>query len=211
MGLALVTAPAVEPITLQDARAHIRVVNDDEDSLIEQIIIAAREIAEVRTARVFIQQEWAETFAAFPGFPIRPSGSTWNHKATRQAREGFALTRSPVIAISSLKYIDVDGVEQTINTSDYRLVKDEPTGRVVLAYGKNWPTARDEDGAVRIKYTAGYGTTPEDVPSVFRHAIRLIVGHYYENREPFVTGTIVSEIPMTARALLKSKGLVRVK
>lgn len=210
MGATLVTPPSIEPIDIQEARDHLRVVSDDEDTLIEALIKVARELAEVQSGRCFISQTWRATYNEFPGFPVSPS--LWsNSVASRADRVGFDLPRSPVISVSSVKYTDEAGVEQTMPSTDYTLISDEAAARVILAYGKSWPTARDEENAVRIQFVAGYGSNKENVPSVFRHAIKLILGHYFENREPYITGTIVAEIPWAAKALLASKGVVQIK
>lgn len=181
MPLTLVTPPAVEPVTLIEAKAHLRVTATDEDTLITALIKAARQQAEHRTvATVFVTQTWTETLDAFPA--------------------EIVLSRRPLQSVSSITYTDTDGTEQTLAVADYQVVTDELLGRIVPAYGVDWPTARDMPGAVVVTYVAGYGAAA-DVPESIKSAVLLLIGHLYEHREAVSDGSM-SELPMAVDALL---------
>lgn len=105
----------------------------------------------------------------------------------------IALPYPPFVSLDSVKYLDGEGVEQTLATEVYEVTG--PPGRKVLraAYNQSWPTARDTAEAVRIQYAAGYETSPPAIVA----AVLLMVGDLYANREPTVTGTIAAAIPMS--------------
>lgn len=187
MSLSLVTAPASEPITLQDATAHLRLEDDATDvSLVNSLIKAARQAAENYTHRSFATQTWDLNLDAFPTV--------------------FVLPNPPLVSVTHVKYYDVDGVLQTLAASSY--IVDAPTGpqpmpgRIALAVDETWPTAQVRTNAVTVRFVAGYGTS---VPEPIKSAIKLLVGHLYENRESVVItdrGSIVQEMPQTVEWLL---------
>lgn len=96
----------------------------------------------------------------------------------------FEITRTPASSITSLKYFDTDGVQQTLNSSLYVLdnANDFGNAYVVPAYGTDWPTARDQINAVALRYVAGYANAAA-VPESIKAWIKLQVGAMYENRE----------------------------
>ena len=182
MGLKLVTVPEEEPIDLDAAKKHLRVEHEDEDLLITSLITAARETAEITTGRAFLTQEWELTLDAFPA-------------------AGFDLPRPPLQSVTSVKYLDVNGVEQTLATAKYLVDTRSEPGRVTPAYGEIWPSTRNVINAVTVKFKAGYGAVPE-VPESLKSAIKLLLSHFYEIREPVNVGNIVTEIPLGVERLL---------
>lgn len=187
MRTSLVTPPALEPVSLEEAKAHLRVDGDDEDVLIANLITAAREWAEAYTDRAFITQTWDATFD--DGFPAC-----------------VELYHPPLIGVTSVTYVDGFGVSQTLAADQYRV--DAPAGpkpfpgRVSRAYGVSWPSTQPVNDAVSIRYQAGYGGAAEDVPAAIRSALLLLIGELYKTREDTVTGTIISSVPMGVEALL---------
>lgn len=180
MPLTLVTAPEVEPITLTEAKLHLRVTENNEDALISALIIAAREGAESFTRRAIITQTWDLTLDEFP----------------EEIETPFPKLQS----VSSVTYIDTDGNSQTLNASEYTVdTKSEP-GRVVEAYGKTWPSTRDVINAVTVRFVAGYGLASA-VPKSLVQGMLMHIGHMYANRESVNIGNISSEIPMSTEYL----------
>jgi uncharacterized phiE125 gp8 family phage protein len=174
MGLTRLTAPAVEPVTLAEAKAHLRVEHSADDTLISALIVAAREAAESRTGRALITQTWRSTHAEWP--------------------DDIALPRPPLVSVQTVTYLDADGVRQTLAGSSYLVITDSLVGNILPAYGASWPTARAEPGSIRIDYTAGYGNAAA-VPQALKVWMLLVIGTWYSQREAIVTGTIVNEIP----------------
>ena len=177
----LVTPPAVEPITLAEAKAHLRVTASDEDALITALITAARTTCENEIRRSLITQTWELTLDQFP--------------------DAIELPYPPVIGVTSVQYIDATGgTETTLSAASYTLdAKCEP-GWLVPAYGYEWPTPRDEINAVTVIYTAGYGASSA-VPEAIKAWIKLHVGHWYANREASVVGATAVQLPFAAGLL----------
>ena len=96
------------------------------------------------------------------------------------------LPYPPHVAITSVKYIDPNGVEQTAVSSSYELF----AGELMPAYGTVWPATRWGRGSVRVRYTAGY---ENEIPAPIRSAILLMVGDLFRFRET-VTEKIMSSL-----------------
>ena len=183
------TEPAYQPITLEEARSHVRLVasggTHPDDSDLEAYIKAATGYAEDRTNKVFAQR----TF-------------TLKRDSFRRVME---LPVFPVLSVDSITYIDGDGAEQTMAASDYQFVPDRVPAILQL---EDVPTVDgDTLNAVTITVTAGIESdnSPPDagkIPEQVKQAIKLMVGHFYENRESVNIGNITSTIPFATDALL---------
>lgn len=160
MALKLITPASTYPVTLAEAKLHLRVDTSDEDTLINAFIAAATETAEQKLGRALMAQTWELTLDAFP--------------------DAFELTRVPVQSITSVKYYDVAGVQQTMSNTDYALDNADDNGfaYVVPAYGTTWPETRDQVNAVAVRYVANYSTVPEPIKSW----ILIAVSTMFENR-----------------------------
>src|SRR5262245_10859969 len=187
MALTLIAAPAVEPISLDDAIGQTRVTNDDEDATLTFYIQAARQHLEGMNGglgRAFITQQWRLSLDCFP------------------ASGAIALPLPPLQSVQSVTYIDGGGVEQPWAPSLYQVDPFSPPCPLFPAFGGYYPVARYVPNAVTITFTAGYGDEPEDVPAPLRLAVRALVAHYYENREPVLVGSSMEELPMHVQALV---------
>lgn len=193
MATRLVTPPTVDPVSLIEAKAHCRVDIADDDGLLAGYVLAARAHIENETRRAFMTQTWEATFD-YEWPSLRIYGCY---------RQRIVLPRPPVQSVTSVKYIDTAGVEQTLASDQYKVSKSD-TGEwyVVPAYGVTWPTVRREMEAITVRFVAGYGSNPGDVPEPLRQAILLLIGHWYENRETVNVGNITSELPMTVASLV---------
>jgi uncharacterized phiE125 gp8 family phage protein len=160
--------PAVEPISLDDAKNHMRVDPDmtDDDALIGLLITSARLYAESQTGRSFITQKWRLVMDCFPQFVQFEFG--------------------PVQSVDSIVYTDMAGVQQTITAPaapNYAIDLSGVLPRMTPGFGRIWPIPLPQIGSVQVNYTAGYGATPADVPAGIRQWLLLRVGTLYENRE----------------------------
>ena len=164
MALKLITPATELAVSLADVKAHLRVDTTDEDSLITAYITAAAELAEQATGRALMPQTWDLTLDAFP--------------------EAFEITRLPAASVTSLKYWDTTGVQQTLGTGLYTLDSTDDFGPayVVPVYGGVWPDTREQINAVALRYVAGYATAA-NVPDSIKAWIKLQVGAMYENRQ----------------------------
>jgi len=192
MALTLVTAPTVEPVTVADIKSHLRIDTTDEDTLIEDYITAAREYCERYQNRAYITQTWNLTLNDFPD------------------GDEIEIPLPPLQSITSIKYYGTDDTEYTLSTDDYMVDTDSEVGRVVLKYAKTWPsiTLRPAN-AVVIQFVAGYGDADTDVPERIKQAIKLLVGHLYENREATSIRSIVN-VPFAVESLLMLDRIVAI-
>lgn len=156
------TAPSTEPVTLSQAKVHLRVVATDEDDYITALIVAARTACEDRLGRSLITSGWTLTLDSFPS--------------------AIVLERGPVIGVTSISYLDADGTTQLLNASAYLVDTTHDIGRIVPAYGLAWPATRRQINAVTVVYTAGYGVAAA-VPMPIVQWILLAIGDMYERRE----------------------------
>ena len=159
----VVTTPAVsEPVSLADMKEHLKVDISDDDDLITSQIVAARKWIEFYCNRSLPSQTLTAFFDVFPYYYIY-----------------MILPQSPVVSVNSIKYIDTDGVEQTWDSSKYKVDTKNSPARVAPAYGESWPSARVEMNALYIEYVAGESTVSEDII----HALKMMVGTMYISRE----------------------------
>jgi uncharacterized phiE125 gp8 family phage protein len=183
MALRLISAPVAEPVTLTEAKAHLRVDHSADDALISSLIGASRGYCERWTARAFVTQTWELVIDEFP-------------------TDAIMLPMPPLQSVTSIKYDDVAGAEQTVAISEYEVDEVSEPGWVVPSIEGGWPSTFEGINAVRIRFVAGYdpGTdSPIDlaanVPGSIKAALLLHLGQLYENREDIVVGTVVNRIP----------------
>lgn len=188
MALKLITPPAEEPVTLTQAREHLRATSTEEDAKILALIMAAREHVEDYTRRRLITQTWELVLDEFP-------------------RE-LELPSPPLQSVTSIKYLDESDVEQTLGTSSYQVDADSEPGRVVLAPNAEWPDLSEKINAVRIRFVCGYGGAAA-VPWAIRAAMLLIIGHLFEQREQVNVGNLVTEMPFGVDRLLAPYRMLR--
>lgn len=182
MGLQVVEQPEAEPITVEEAKAHARILTDAEDDLIGVLIKAARRYAEARCNRSLAVQTYELTLDGFPcgDAPLE-------------------LPRPPLVSVDSTAYRPWPGVSAvTLDPASYRVVPGTP-GLVVPT--EAWPSACGAASVV-VRYTAGWAA--DELPEDARVALLMLVAHWYDRREPVVAGTIVAELPMAVDALLAS-------
>lgn len=179
------TPPAVEPVTLAETKLHLRVDDAREDELINSYIRAARISAEHYTNRAFLIQTWSLYLDRFP--PNRV----------------IELPKPPLESINSIKYYDSQGDEQTFSDDDYYVDEKPLLGRIVLKSDKSWPVVETgRPSAVRVQYIAGFGNS-DQVDDTIKTAIKQLVSHWFDNREPVLTQGIATEMPFHVKFLLE--------
>ena len=186
MAIKVVTPPAVEPVSTSEAKAHCRVDISDDDTLIGSLIVGARAYVEAFVNRAMVTQTLELVLDRFP------MGNT------------LALPMPPLQSVTSVTYYDESGTGATLSSSQYLVDTDSHPGWIVLKDGYTWPsTTLQAANGVRIRFVAGYGLAAS-VPQMYKQAILMMVGHYYENREAAVVGSglVVMELPLAVRNLL---------
>lgn len=205
MGLRLITPPAYSPITLAQALAHLRVDAGDDDAYVALALASAVSAVESFTKRPLYKQQWRYALNQFPygrtGFDdFRP---LWMEAGA------IELPLAPLVAtnpITSIAYVDEAGAAQTLGSSHYRVSNSD---RCVVAptYGEVWPVTLAVQDAVTIDFYAGYaedttgGDTANVIPPALKHAVLLMLGQFYANREAVITGTIAVELPLGVQSL----------
>ncbi len=176
------TPPAVEPLTLAEAKAHIHVDHGADDAAIDSLIVAARASVETDIRRVLIAQNWRLIIDSWP------------------AHGRLMLPVVPLLAVVEVRAVDSTGAATTVPSSDY----DVETENAVLAARSGASVLGSGAGAggYEIDYTAGYGATGTDVPAAFRQAVAMLVAHWYENRGATGFGDTVRPTPESYRHLI---------
>ncbi len=175
------------PWTTSEIKLHLRVDHSTDDDLIAQLMLAATTAAEHYQRRTYITRSRTFYLDSWPTV-IRPP-------------------YSPLVTVTSIKYYDTDGNQQTLSSANYRVDTYTEPGRITEAYGCYWPSIRDITNAIEVIYTSGYGASATDVPDDIRAAIKMIVAHLYEHRET-VSPLQMHEIPMGAKELLMMRRII---
>jgi uncharacterized phiE125 gp8 family phage protein len=182
------------PVSVADAKEHLRVVDTtDDDEYIGLLIDAATTWAEDYCDRTFADKTYTVAFDDFFGTRIE------------LPRPPVRLNETGSEATVTISYVDTGGATQTLTwaesgTQDFRLDRDHVPALVYPTYLDVWPSVRIDDKSVQITYLAGYGGAA-DVPKPAVHAIKMMVGHWYANRE--AVGNVGQNVPMGVAALLE--------
>ncbi|MGP8437179.1 head-tail connector protein [Paraburkholderia fungorum] len=153
MPLQLISAPTVEPLSLAEAKLHLRVDIDDDDMLIGALIAAARDYAQGETHKQMVSARWKQVLDSFPG----PSliGIPYGRPYTLPGHAIY-LQRAPVIRVVSIQYLDMTGTVQTMPDTDYTVDYSSEPVRITPVFGQIWPIPLPQIGAVWVNFDAGY-------------------------------------------------------
>jgi uncharacterized phiE125 gp8 family phage protein len=179
----IVTPPAEEPVSLAEAKFHLRIDSTARDDEVSAWITEARAWCEEYCGRAFVTQTRMLVLDEFP--------------------DAIALDMPPAASVDSVKYLDAtDGTLQTLSSSSYVVdIYNEP-GWVQPSNGYSWPATYAEINAVRVQFVCGYGVA-SSVPAPIKAAIKLLLGDKDAARGNTVIGTLPpGELPLGVRALL---------
>lgn len=185
----VVTPPAAEPVTLAEAKEHLRLETAEDDGYVTTLIQAARQYIEEVCWRGVVTQTMETVLDGFP------------------CGDKVELRGGNLGGITSVTYTDPDGVSQTLSPSAYEADTVSVPGRLLLAYEEDWPSTRARWDAVRVRYTVGWAAA--DVPAPLRQALLLLVAQMYEQRVPEVTGASIGKLEFAVDALLSPYRLVQ--
>ena len=187
MGIVRTTDATVEPVTITDCKQQIGISTSvtGHDPKLKRLLKSARQRVERYTGRALLSQSWKLTLDNFP-------------RVDHSGKQVFYLPRPPLISVTSLKYYDDDGVQQTLtDVTDYHVCLQSRPGRIEPAYNTVWPSVRNIAEGVEVIYVAGYGTEASDVPNEFIEAILITVEQLFRFEN-------ANELPAAAMALLSS-------
>lgn len=176
MALQLVTPPAFEPLSRDEVKQWLRVEIDDDNTLIDNLIVYARERAEHVTRRALITQTWNLYLDIFQ--PV------------------IEVPFPPLQSISSINYVNTGGVLSLMDPSIYLVDAVSEPGRITPAYGKFWLPILPIMNAVVIQFVAGYGADPASVPEGLKTAMKTLISTLYENRESYISGVRVTAVEL---------------
>lgn len=178
----VITAATTYPVSLTEAKSHLKIDTNADDTYIESIIKAATQLCEEYTNRFFIDtviEQYASNFA-----------------------ELQTLFKSKVSAVAHVKYYDSDNTLQTLSATVYDTQLNYEPSQIQLADGQSFPDITKRNDAVLVRYTVGYGSSASDVPEIIKQAILLTIGNFYQNRNSVVIGRIATELPQNVKWLL---------
>jgi uncharacterized phiE125 gp8 family phage protein len=191
MALKVITAPAAEPVTAADIYSKIGLKSGDVvEADITMMIATARQWAEEYTARAFVNRTLELALDEFPQREIE-------------------LPTPPVTSITSIKYLDAGGTEQTMDSADFVLDDYGMVNWLLPAYATEWPNTLDSANAVKVRYVAGYGADGTSVPAAIKQAIVLIVGQAFRATPGMESGLYPAMIPNAAKELLSHYRIVK--
>jgi len=191
MPLFLTSGPVLEPVSLDEAKLHLRVDHGDEDLLIASLITAARVHLETHLGLAFITQQWSLVLDQWP------------------AGADLCLPLSPVQAVSALTLYDADDASSVVASANYALDAISQPARLVWREGAVRPMPGRSYNGIEVSFSAGFGALASDVPQPLRQAILLLTAHWYERREPVGLANEVREIPQMVLMLTNSYRRVR--
>lgn len=170
------TEPTAEPVTLQEAKAHLVVEHTEDDYLISLMIVSARKHIEQRCGRVIVRQKWRLFFD--------------------YSMHSFELWPPMAQEVEQIQYLDGDGATQTLSSSVYTV--DIPRQQVYLAYGQSWVSTRFVRNAIWADVWSGYYKLSSpidqlvDIPQDIKNAILILIAEMYEHRTVNVIGQTVA-------------------
>jgi len=179
----LLSGPAVEPVTLAQAKQFIRVEHDDDDDVITALIAGSRIHVETQTRRALITQSWRLVRDVWPELGCVP------------------VLPVPLRTLDAARVYKADGSTLPVDLAAFIVDKAAAPARLSFTRGALPPPGRPVAG-IEIDVTCGYGGAPETIPEALRQAIRLLVAHWYENRGLVAIGQEIAVLPETVAALI---------
>jgi uncharacterized phiE125 gp8 family phage protein len=185
--------PVVEPVTITDAKAHLRVDTDADNTYIMGLVAAARAWVEEYLDRSLVHTQWTMRLDGFP-----PNGL-----------DNLELPRPPMATASAVSAVAITYTTETgavvvFPSHEYRVDRNSTPGAISPLYEQAWPVHRRDDNSVTITWWGGYGEDGRSVPTQVKHAMLLLVAHWYDRREAVLTGSISKEIEFGVKSMLDS-------
>ncbi len=173
----LLSAPAIEPIDLAQAKEYLRIDNNYEDDFINSLIVAARIHVESTISRALISQSWRVVRDDWPKDRI------------------IKLPISPLISLSAITIYDDEGNANSLSLAQFLPQTKSAQARIFLPNIIDGLGQMRQRAAIEIDYVAGYGENSEDVPNDIKQAILILIAYWFEHREALVLAGSGSVVP----------------
>lgn len=184
MALVLTSKPAIEPITLADIKAHLRIEGASEDVVLSSLVLTSRLHIETALGLALVAQGWTLTLDAWPASGV------------------LHLPIRPLLSVDAVRVLPSSGAATLLHPSTYVVDTTGWRGRIVRAFGSDWPQPGKAANGIEIDLTAGFGPAASDVPAPIRQALLLLTAHWYERRDPIDIGSERANIPAAVSSLL---------
>ena len=194
MNPALVTAPAVEPLTLVEAKEHLKIDHTDEDTYISSLIASARVFCERYTKLALDEQTLKWTLQSWLGDNEPASYGLESIPALRSGEKFIEVPVGPLSSVTSITTYDDDDNATVWNAANYYVASAH--NRIYRRVGITWPKPGRAAEGIEIIYKAGFGANASDVPKSIRQGLLQLIAHLYEHREN-VTDVPLSLVPFS--------------
>lgn len=181
----IVTPPTGRVVSLQEVKDFLRIDGEESDSEIARLITVATERAQNLTRRQLLTATRKIFFECWP------------------AEGTIYLPWAPLQSVTAVTYLDTAELTQTFSSTKYRVDIDAEPGRLMRLTSAAWPDIFTRYGAVMVEYVCGYGATSASVPEPLRHAVLMMVGHYFDNRGEVTKGAAAEIVPSGVQHLLE--------
>jgi len=183
-GVTEVTAPTAEPIQVSEVRRHLALDDSYYDQYLSTLVEVTRARVEAETHRQLVTATYDVELDALPA-----------------GQETLALPFGSLQSVTSVSYTDTAGDAQTFSSSSYGVSTAKEPGTIRPNHGQVWPATRTQQAAATVRFVCGYGSAGS-VPQAIKHAMLLLIGHYFSHREQVIIGLMATEFPQAAQALL---------
>jgi len=183
MSAILLTPPAIEPLSLAAAKAFLRIEHDDDDDVIDALITGSRIHVEAQTRHALITQTWRLVRDCWPAGGVLP------------------VLPVPLRMLVAARVYNAEGEVQAIPLDRFTVDTVSAPALIVSASGVPPVPGRAVAG-IELDFEAGYGDSGTDVPEPLRHAVRLLVAHWYENRALISATGEIAVVPAAVSSLL---------
>ena len=174
--------PGAEPLTLEEVKLHVRITHDHEDTLLTSLIMTARMICEADTGLALITRSYSLWLDAWPVTTRRDWWDGVREGADTGDSDTLLLPRPPLIAVNSILIYADNGTSAPLDANSYHTDTIRKPGRIVLRSGISAPAAGRSVNGIEIRYTAGFGATPQSIPAPLRQGMLQMIAHLYRQR-----------------------------
>lgn len=208
------TQPVVEPVSLTEVKAHLRIDSTAEDALLANLVAAARAWCEDYCDRTFVQTQWTMRLDSFYGpvgspvqFGLKADGNNIEGRQGTVPNLDIELPRPPMMQSGTatavtITYTPSAGASTaTLDATEYRVDRQATPGVCRPLYGKTWPSHLVDQNATTVTWWAGYGSDGTSVPAQAKAAMLMLVAHLWRNRE-MTAEAALQEVPFGVRAML---------